>query len=156
MAYLKPQSPLIIGEDHIYPLTTYDQIINKDGSRVTEVADGKNIPYLYSATFQIDGWSGEGPYTQTAMLSSINSGGDVNVNSVFTSPAMCYKTTSEETNQTLQSVLSMFNEGYTEIVGENSVTSTLFEKPNSDIEIIWSISGSDFLKSFENTVFTVE
>ena len=33
MAYIKPLSPLKLGEDHIYPLTTYDQIIMKDGSR---------------------------------------------------------------------------------------------------------------------------
>lgn len=33
MAYLKPQSPLKKGEDHIYPLTTYDQIIMANGSR---------------------------------------------------------------------------------------------------------------------------
>ena len=33
MAYIKPQSPLKLGEDHIYPLTTYDQIIMDDGSR---------------------------------------------------------------------------------------------------------------------------
>lgn len=33
MAYLKPQSPIKNGEDHVYPLTTYDQIIMSDGSR---------------------------------------------------------------------------------------------------------------------------
>ena len=33
MAYLKPQSPIKNGQDHIYPLTTYDQIIMPDGSR---------------------------------------------------------------------------------------------------------------------------
>ena len=33
MAYLKPQSPLKMGDNHIYPLTTYDQIMLEDGSR---------------------------------------------------------------------------------------------------------------------------
>ena len=33
MRYEKPQSPLKLGENHIYPLTTYDQIILDDGSR---------------------------------------------------------------------------------------------------------------------------
>lgn len=33
MAYLKPQSPLIKGEDYIYPLTTADQVIKSDGTR---------------------------------------------------------------------------------------------------------------------------
>ena len=33
MSYLKPQSPIKNSNDHIYPLTTYDQIIMPDGSR---------------------------------------------------------------------------------------------------------------------------
>lgn len=33
MAYLKPQSPIKRGQDYLYPLTTYDQIIMNDGSR---------------------------------------------------------------------------------------------------------------------------
>lgn len=37
MAYLKPQSPLKNGEDHIYPLTTSDQIIMNDGQRLSGV-----------------------------------------------------------------------------------------------------------------------
>ena len=32
MAYLKPQSPIKNGEDHVYPLTTYDQIVMSDNS----------------------------------------------------------------------------------------------------------------------------
>lgn len=56
MSYLKPQSPLKIDTDYIYPITTYDQIINKNGNRVTEIADGKNISYLYSATFSLESW----------------------------------------------------------------------------------------------------
>ena len=33
MAYLKPQSPIKNGEDYIYPLTTYDQVILENGNR---------------------------------------------------------------------------------------------------------------------------
>lgn len=33
MTYLKPQSPIKFQEDHIYPLTTADQVILEDGSR---------------------------------------------------------------------------------------------------------------------------
>ena len=33
MAYVKPQSPIKNGDDNIYPLTTYDQIIMSDNSR---------------------------------------------------------------------------------------------------------------------------
>lgn len=34
MAYLKPQAPLMNGADYIYPITTADQIILSDGSRL--------------------------------------------------------------------------------------------------------------------------
>ena len=34
MAYLKPQSPIKNGNDYIYPLTTIDQVIMSDGSRL--------------------------------------------------------------------------------------------------------------------------
>lgn len=37
MAYLKPQSPIKYNEDHIYPLTTVDQIIMNDGNRLSGV-----------------------------------------------------------------------------------------------------------------------
>lgn len=33
MAYYKPQSPIKNGENYIYPLTTYDQVIMPDGTR---------------------------------------------------------------------------------------------------------------------------
>lgn len=37
MAYLKPQSPIQYKEDHIYPLTTVDQVIVNDGQRLSSV-----------------------------------------------------------------------------------------------------------------------
>lgn len=36
MAYYKPQSPIKKGEDYIYPLTTVDQIVLDDGTRLSE------------------------------------------------------------------------------------------------------------------------
>ena len=139
MAYLKPQSPLIMGEDHIYPLTTYDQIINKDGNRVTEVADGKNISYLYRATFTTEGWvGGASPYSQSVTISPLIDGPAITSNSVFSSGPMCEKTTNEDTNRTLQETLNLFNIGYSQL-GNGNVTCYLFEKPTNDIEVIWLI-----------------
>ena len=47
MAYLKPQSPIKYNEDHIYPLTTADQVILSDGSRLEKngevIADKAHI-----------------------------------------------------------------------------------------------------------------
>ena len=36
MAYLKPQSPIKNGDDHVYPLTMADQVILADGSRLEQ------------------------------------------------------------------------------------------------------------------------
>lgn len=139
MAYYKPQSPLKIGDNFYYPLTTYDQIINKDGTHVTSIADGKNIPYLYSATFTTNGWSGtSAPYSQTVAITPIDGGQAVTSQSIFVSPPMCEKTTVQETNETLQQTLNLFNTGYSQL-GNGTVTSYLFEKPTSDITVIWSI-----------------
>lgn len=46
MAYLKPQSPLRDKKsgDFFYPLTTSDQVILKDGSRLNAVLDGAMVP----------------------------------------------------------------------------------------------------------------
>lgn len=43
MAYLKPQSPLKNNDDYIHPLTTVDQIIMEDGSRLSNNISSLNI-----------------------------------------------------------------------------------------------------------------
>lgn len=117
MAYLKPQSPIKNGEDHIYPLTTYDQIIMNDGSRwdgnVTtdktltqsgRAADAKTVgdaianhyhnyatTATYSGTFTSSSWSSSAPYSQTVTVSGIRSTdtpfADVNMSSASTGDA---------------------------------------------------------------------
>jgi hypothetical protein len=34
-SYFKPQSPLQIGSDFVYPITTADQVLTDDGSRLS-------------------------------------------------------------------------------------------------------------------------
>lgn len=43
MAYLKPQTPLEVNGNNIYPLTTIDQIILKDGTRLGDNTGNLNI-----------------------------------------------------------------------------------------------------------------
>ena len=76
MAYIKPQSPLKLGEDHIYPLTTYDQILMPDGSRWEGILDVGNNLFInrFTMTLPADNWileNEEGPYTQQISLSGI-------------------------------------------------------------------------------------
>ena len=45
MAYLKPQSPLQYKDgDYFYPLTTADQVVMKDGSRLNSTLGVSAIP----------------------------------------------------------------------------------------------------------------
>lgn len=77
MDYLKPQSPIMKGSTGIYPLTTYDQIIMKDGTRFNGEnfgGGGSASIFLYSATFLAQDWQGEGPYSQTVKIFSENGG----------------------------------------------------------------------------------
>lgn len=47
MAYLKPQSPIKDRDgDYIYPLTTVDQVIMPDGSRLNNLLDGSSAGTL--------------------------------------------------------------------------------------------------------------
>ena len=76
MAYIKPQSPLKLGEDYIYPLTTYDQILMPDGSRWEGLLDVGNNLFInrFTMTLPADNWileNEEGPYTQQISLSGI-------------------------------------------------------------------------------------
>lgn len=95
-------------------------------------------PHLYKATFLLDSWNGSGPYTQTAALTPADGGPDVTGTSVFVSPVMCEQTTNQKTNEQLQDALAVLNAGQATL-GENQVTVTVFEKPESDIEAIWQI-----------------
>jgi len=80
MGYYKPQSPLKKGNNYVYPLTTYDQIILKNGERWTGPYDDLEVRLLiaqraqtsnYSATFSSSGWTGEAPYEQTVALDGV-------------------------------------------------------------------------------------
>jgi hypothetical protein len=67
MAYLKPRTPLKDKNtgDYIYPLTTVDQVVMPDGSRLNSVfkhAVQKEVTLLAS------NWTAEAPYTQTITL----------------------------------------------------------------------------------------
>ena len=98
-----------------------------------------HLSYQYMGLFEVGDWSEAGStYSQTVALTALNGGPAVTENSVFKSPPMCKASTDESTNDILIDNLTMFNSGYA-VLGANQVTVTLFEKPTSDMEIIWNI-----------------
>lgn len=87
MAYLKPQAPLQKGEDHIYPLTTYDQIVMPDGKRWN---GNTAIPQILSqaASLPLANWvadESEETYSQTVAVEGITI--DVNKTNAIVSPS---------------------------------------------------------------------
>ena len=95
-------------------------------------------PHLYQAILELDAWSGEGPYTQTATLTPLDGGPAVTAQSQIMSGVMCEQTTNQSTNEALQEVLGIINAGQVTL-GDGSVAVTVFDKPESDIEAIWQI-----------------
>ena len=51
---------------------------------------------------------------------------------------MCLQTEVQETNEQLQETLSFINNGNI-VLGDGTVTATVFQKPETDVEAIWQI-----------------
>lgn len=119
--YLKPQSPLQIGSDFVYPLTTADQVILNDGTRWDGIA-GSDIqiePAITSgtklATITVDGTSKDLYYQASA----------VTLNGTATTSASFYAPTSAGTaGQVLKSNGSGAPGWVT--LGSNAYTSTAY------------------------------
>ena len=80
MSYLKPQNPIKLGEDYIYPLTTSDQVILNNGNRLNSLFKKtikENITLLSSD------WSEALPYTQTITLNESTDDYNVDANVVY-------------------------------------------------------------------------
>lgn len=80
MAYLKPQSPIKNGDDHVYPLTMADQVILADGSRLEQagviVAGKLSEPKTISLEGDVTGsvvFDGSGDVTIDATVSATSS-----------------------------------------------------------------------------------
>lgn len=138
--YLKPQSPLQMSTNGIYPLTTADQIINEDGTRVNNVIDKEEVLYLYKITFAVASWSGSGPYNQTASFVKIDNGPDISSNSII-QPAGIDNSLSEEVKKELRVAAQIvFNANRT--IGNNTMTISVTSKPTMDAEVyFWSKKG---------------
>lgn len=80
MPYLKPQNPIKLGEDYIYPLTTSDQVILNNGNRLNSLFKKtirENITLLSSD------WSEVIPYTQTITLNESTDDYNVDANVIY-------------------------------------------------------------------------
>lgn len=80
MSYLKPQTPIQLEDNYIYPLTTADQVILGNGNRLNSLFKKtiqENITLLAS------GWSKSAPYTQTIILTESTDDYKVDANVIY-------------------------------------------------------------------------
>ena len=80
MSYLKPQTPMQLNDNYIYPLTTADQVILNNGNRLNSLFK-KTIKE--TATLQVANWSDTLPYIQTITISESTDDYNVDANIVY-------------------------------------------------------------------------
>lgn len=124
MAYLKPQSPLQHKDgDYFYPLTTVDQVVMEDGSRLNSVF---KHTVKTNATLLVSNWTDEAPYTQTIILDdNIDTELNIDVNITYSGV--------KETDDTLNNAAGCLT--YIKKDGNNIIFYCLKKKPEIDIPI---------------------
>lgn len=97
-------------------------------------------PHLYRATLELDAWSGEGPYTQTATLTPMDGGPAVTAD--FTSdPAGIDNSLPEETKAKLRSAAAAVFKAARKL-GSGTVSVSMDKKPTVDAEVyFWCKKG---------------
>ena len=133
MAFLKPQTPIkdFNTGDYVYPLTTADQVVMKDGSRLNSVFKStvkKDIILLANK------WTDEAPYTQTITLDEYTDDLSVDANVKYSGIL--------DSDKALNKTASCIT--YIKKDGKNIIFSCLENKPEIDIpmEIVGTCSNS--------------
>lgn len=95
-------------------------------------------PHLYKAVFALDGWSGDGPYTQTASVTAVDGGPSVTTDTVMTSGLFCDDTVQGEAQDALLNAAFLVDKG-TKTFGSGTITCVLYaEKPEADAEVYFN------------------
>lgn len=146
MEYKKPQSPLSQDNNYLYPLTTADQIImGEDNSRLNVFLEGINSEIsdidkksmsLYKATLLYSDFAvGDAGYNQQVTPEVVI--GFPITSSIQLAPPMMIPTGFQTTDEALADTLTIINSGYTETMDDGTVVVTVWEIPQTDIEVYW-------------------
>lgn len=97
-------------------------------------------PFLYKATFLLDGWTGDGPYTQTVAALPVDDGPAVTAESAMQSPVMIDDTFTGDTCDQMNEAGAIINAG-TKTFGDGTITCTIreTEKPVCDAEVFFLV-----------------
>ena len=112
--------------------------------RITYDPQGKNQDifaypaHLYKATFLVDGWSGDDPYTQTVSVQAVDGGPAVTSASHMTSGLFCDDTVQGDAQDALLEAATIVDKGK-KTFGSGTITCVLEnEKPEADAEVYFN------------------
>ena len=113
--------------------------------RITYDPQGKNQDifaypaHLYKATFLVDGWSGDGPYTQTVSVQAVDGGPAITSASHMTSGLFCDDTVQGDAQEALLEAAALVDKGK-KTFGSGTITCVLEnEKPEADAEVYFNV-----------------
>lgn len=95
-------------------------------------------PHLYKATFLLDGWTGDGPYTQTAAVTPVDDGPAVTAESSMQSPVMIDDGFVDDVYDQMNEAGAIVNAG-TKTLGDGTITCVTkgTDKPACDVEVFF-------------------
>ena len=112
--------------------------------RITYDPQGKNQDifaypaHLYKATFLVDGWIGDGPYTQTVSVQAVDGGPAITSASHMTSGLFCDDTVQGDAQEALLEAAALVDKGK-KTFGSGTITCVLEdEKPEADAEVYFN------------------
>lgn len=112
--------------------------------RATYDPQGKNQDifaypaHLYKSTFLVDGWSGDGPYTQTVSVQAVDGGPAITSASHMTSGLFCDDTVQGDAQEALLEAATLVDKGK-KTFGSGTITCVLEnEKPEADAEVYFN------------------
>lgn len=95
--------------------------------------------HLYKATFLLDSWAGEGPYTQTAVVIPVNGGDAITEQSIMSTPVSMYDGYPSDTKNILIEALGLIDQGH-KTFGSGTITCVCEDyKPACDIEVFFNV-----------------
>ncbi len=97
------------------------------------------VPFLYKATFLVDGWIGDGPYTQTVSVQAVDGGPAITSASHMTSGLFCDDTVQGDAQDALLEAAALVDKGK-KTFGSGTITCVLEnEKPEADAEVYFNV-----------------
>lgn len=138
------------GQEDVFDVTREEGLILEEGDAFDadtmnaleeRVKSGFNntCQYLYKATFLVDGWSGDGPYTQTVSVQAVDGGPVITSASHMTSGLFCDDTVQGDAQEALLEAAALVDKGK-KTFGSGTITCVLEnEKPEADAEVYFNV-----------------